>query len=148
ECTFYNVRSGSVIVAPRQKTAKYGYVFRNCIVDGNSAAADGNQRLGRPWHDSPKTVYIQTTMRIPIHPEGWMDMGSVPALFAEYGSRDTTGNLLDLSQRKTEYNGRDGVSGSCRTTLTKDEADKLVYENIIPGDDGWDPRRMIKLNSP
>lgn len=144
ECTFYNVRSGSVIVAPSQKAAKYGYVFRNCIVDGNSKAGDGKQKLGRPWHHSPKTVYIQTTMRIPVAPEGWTDMGAVPALFAEYESRDSDGVLLDLSKRKTEYNGRDGVKGSCRATITKEEADKLVYENIVPGKDGWDPRSMMK----
>lgn len=144
ECTFYNVRSGSVIVAPKQTAAKYGYVFRNCIVDGNSAAADGKQKLGRPWHNSPKTVYINTTMRIPIAPEGWADMGSVPALFAEYESRDANGNLLDLANRKTSYNGRDGLSGTCRATITKEEADLMVYENIISGADGWDPRRMIK----
>lgn len=144
ECTFYNVRSNSVIVAPKQSTAKYGYVFRNCIVDGNSAAADGKQKLGRPWHNAPKAIFINTTMRIPIDPEGWDDMGSVPALFAEYESRDINGNLLDLVNRKTFYEGRDGVSGTSRTTITKEEADQMVYENIIAGADGWNPRRLIK----
>lgn len=144
ECTFYNVRSNSVIVAPKQSTAKYGYVFRNCIVDGNSAAADGKQKLGRPWHNAPKAIFINTTMRIPIDPEGWDDMGSVPALFAEYESRDINGNLLDLVNRKTFYEGRDGVSGTSRTTITKEEADQMVYENIIAGADGWNPRCLIK----
>ena len=43
-CTLYNVRSGSVIVAPSHKNVRFGYVFRNCIVDGNAAAADGKQK--------------------------------------------------------------------------------------------------------
>lgn len=96
-CTLYNLRSGSVIVAPSHKNVRFGYVFRNCIVDGNAAAADGKQKLGRPWHNSPRAVYIHTTMRIPLAPEGWTNMGAIPGLFAEYDSRDAEGNVLDLS---------------------------------------------------
>lgn len=77
-CTLYNLRSGSVIVAPSHKNVRFGYVFRNCIVDGNTAAADGKQKLGRPWHNSPRAVYIHTTMRIPLAPEGWTNMGAIP----------------------------------------------------------------------
>lgn len=131
---------------------RFGYVFRNCIVDGNAAAADGKQKLGRPWHNSPRAVYIHTTMRIPLAPEGWTNMGAIPGLFAEYDSRDAEGNILDLSQRKTEYDGRgpnNPPKGSCRAIITKEEADGYVYERIIPGDDGWDPRVMMeKLPSP
>lgn len=146
ECTLYNVRSGSVIVASNQREAKYGYVFRNCIIDGNSAAADGKQKLGRPWHNAPKAVYIHTTMRIPIAPEGWDNMGGVPSLYAEYDSRDAEGNVLDLSQRKSDYVGRDEhrPTGTSRTSITQEEADAMVYENIIPGNDGWDPRSFMK----
>ena len=79
-------------------------------------------------------------------------MGAIPALFAEYDSRDAEGNVLDLSQRKTEYDGRgpnNPPKGSCRATITKEEADGYVYERIIPGDDGWDPRTMMeKLPAP
>lgn len=146
-CTLYNVRSGSVIVAPCHKDAKFGYVFRNCIVDGNASAADGRQKLGRPWHNSPRAVYIHTTMRIPLAAEGWTNMGAIPALFAEYDSRDAEGNILNLSQRKTEYEGRgpnNPPKGSCPATITKEEADGYVYERIIPGNDGWDPRAMME----
>ena len=79
-------------------------------------------------------------------------MGAIPGLFAEYDSRDAEGNILDLSQRKTEYDGRgpnNPPKGSCRAIITKEEADGYVYERIIPGDDGWDPRVMMeKLPSP
>ncbi len=73
-------------------------------------------------------------------------------MFAEYDSRDAEGNVLDLSQRKTEYDGRgqnNPPKGSCRATITKEEADGYVYERIIPGDDGWNPRTMMeKLPAP
>lgn len=145
-CTLYNVRRGSVIVAPCHKTAKWGYVFRHCTIDGNAEAArDAKTKLGRPWHDSPRAVYIHTTMRIPIAPEGWTDMDAIPALFAEYDSRDAQGNPVDLSRRKSYYKGRgdNPPTGSCPTTVTKAEADNMVYENIIPGTDGWNPREMM-----
>lgn len=143
--TLYNVRAASVIVAPCHKNAAFGYVFRHCTIDGNNAAAKG-VKLGRPWHNAPRAVYIHSTMKVPVDPEGWTNMGTVPALFAEYDSRDAQGNLLDLSLRKTTYEGRgaDPVKGSCPATVTKEEADKMVYQNIIlRSDKKWDPRHMM-----
>jgi pectinesterase len=142
-CSLYNVRSGSVIVAPCQTAARFGYVFRNCTVDGNQAASDGRQLLGRPWHNAPVAVYIHTTFRIPVAPNGWTDMGTVPKLFAEYDSRDTNCNLLDLSARKTHYEAKE-KSGDCPTTLTADEAAHYVYETMMTGTDGWNPKQYMK----
>ena len=153
-CTFYNTRSGAIIVAPCHKDAKWGYVFRDCTIDGNEAAANVKKwgvKLGRPWHNSPKTVYIHTTMNIPISPEGWANMGAIPALFAEYDSRDAAGNVLQLDQRKTEYEGRgeNAPKGTCRAVITAEEAATYTYENIIPGTDQWNPRVMMeKLPAP
>ena len=156
QSTFYNVRSGSVITAPCHKeNAKYGYVMRDCIVDGNTNATNGRQLLGRPWHNAPITIWINTTMRIPIAPQGWTNMGAIPKLFAEYGSHDEKGNLLDLSQRKTayEYTIRptgDKVSGQRTTTISKQDADSLyTYQNMICSNDGWNPRQlMLQLPAP
>lgn len=145
-CTLYNLRRGSIIVAPCHKDARWGYVFRHCTIDGNEEAAAGAKtKLGRPWHNSPRTVYIHTTMNIPVAPEGWTDMGAIPALFAEYDSRDAEGNPVDLSHRKSTYKGRgdNPSTGSCPTTVTKAEARRLTYKHIIPGTDGWDPREMM-----
>lgn len=148
-CTFYNTRSGAIIVAPCHKEAKWGYVFRNCTIDGNEAAANVKKwgvKLGRPWHNSPKTVFIHTTMNIPIAPEGWANMGGIPTLFAEYDSKDATRNVLNLDQRKTEYEGRgeNAPRGVSRSVITAEEAATYTYENIIPGTDQWNPREMMK----
>lgn len=146
ESTLYNVRSGSVIVAPCHESVKYGYVFRNCVIDGNEQAADGKLKLGRPWHNSPKAVYINTLVKIPLAPEGWTNMGTIPALFAEYNSMDMNGKTLDLSCRKTEYEtgGKEKRKGECRATITSNEAALYTYENIIKSKDGWDPRSMME----
>ena len=146
-CTLYNVRRGSGLVAPSHDKAPWGYVFRNCTVDGNAEARrDAKTKLGRPWHNSPKAVFIHTTMNIPIAPEGWTDMGAIPALFAEYDSRDAQGNPVDLSRRKSTYKGRgdNPPTGSCPTTVTKAEADRMTYDNIIPGKDNWNPKAMME----
>lgn len=150
KCTFYNVRSGSVITAPcHQLATRFGYVMRDCIVDGNEKAADGRQKLGRPWHNSPVTVYINTVMRIPIAPDGWSNMGAIPALFAEYNSTDIHGNALNTSQRKTQYQyverqTGDTIKGSCPSAIDQQTASKYTYENIIQARDGWNPRLLMK----
>ncbi|WP_455585361.1 pectinesterase family protein [Bacteroides sp.] len=143
--TFYNVRSGSVIVAPSHGAGtRWGYIFDRCTVDGNALAADGKQKLGRPWHNSPITVYMNTTMNIPIAPEGWTDMGALPALFAEYNSMDKDGNPLDLSNRKTTYTYGDGQTGSCKAVLTAEDVVKYTYENVVCDNDNWNPRMFIE----
>ncbi len=148
--TFYSVREGSVIVAPCHKTSKWGYVIKNCIVDGNEKAANLKRwgtKLGRPWHNAPISVFINTTLNIPLNPQGWMDMGTVPGLFAEYNTRDAQGNVVDLSQRKSEYTyTKDGekITGTSRTTITAEEAANYTYENVIMQQDGWDPHGMME----
>jgi pectin methylesterase-like acyl-CoA thioesterase len=147
--TLYNVRSGSVIVAPAHPVdTRYGYVFRNCTVDGNAPAADGRQLLGRPWHNAPRAVYLNTTMNIPIAPEGWTNMGVIPALFAEYNSVDKNGASLDLSNRKTCYtqSANEGGQAICgvQAVLSAEEAAAYTYEGIIHDPDGWNPRAFFE----
>lgn len=141
-CTLYNSRKSSVIVAPCQTHAEYGYVFRNCRITGNAEAAKGENKFGRPWHNTPKAVFIHTAIHIPMAAEGWSEMGGLPALFAEYGSVNAQGKRLDTSARKTTYTNRETPprQSSCPAEITKKEADKMVYKNIISRRDGWNPR--------
>lgn len=149
ETTFYNVRSGSIITAPCHTKARYGYAFLNCIVDGNQKAADGKLKLGRPWHNNPVNVWINTKMLIPVAPEGWTDMGTIPYLFAEYRSHDNQGKLINTGKRKTVYtytdrNTGNKYSGSSQTTITASEAAKYNYQNMIMAADGWNPRSYME----
>lgn len=142
--TFYNVRSGSVIVAPSHKEGtKWGYVFDHCIIDGNSAAADGKLKMGRPWHDRPIAIYLYTVMKIPVSKEGWTEMGTIPSIFADYKSVDANGNPINTSQRKTIFKDRNGKEGISKAKLTNEEAAKYTYSNVVKGDDNWDPRLLM-----
>ena len=149
-CTFYNVRAGSVIVAPNHGTPEYGYVLNRCTIDGNNASTDGHLKLGRPWKGNPKTVWLNTTALIPIAPEGWSDMGAIPAIFAEYNTMHRDGTPVDLSRRKSTFTARGtGETGSCPATLTAAEAARYTYDNVVKGADRWDPRAMTEeLASP
>ena len=147
--TFYNVRSGAVITAPCHTHATYGYVFRDCIVAGNRQAAEGRVKLGRPWHNNPVNVWINTTLRIPVAPEGWTDMGTIPALFAEYGSCHEDGSMADLSGRKRSYsykerNSENRITGSCPNTISREEAARYSYENMMMAGDQWNPRLFME----
>lgn len=151
--TFYNVRSGSVIVAPSHKAGtKWGYVFQHCTIDGNAAAADGRSKLGRPWHDQPVAVFLNSVMKIPVYPEGWTDMGPAAKLFAEYNSRDAQGKPVDLTRRRTWYQQSKGEGGQridgLQAVLSKEQAAKYTYQNVISADDGWNPRAMFKRAAP
>ncbi|MDM1292705.1 pectin esterase [Sphingobacterium sp. N143] len=142
--TLYNVRSGSIMVAPSHKEeTKWGYVFNHCIIDGNQAAADGKIKLGRPWHHRPKTVFLHTKMKIPVAAEGWTDMGGIPSIFADYKSIDATGRTIDIHARKTHYKNRNNETGVSKAVLSDVEAASYTYDQVILGDDQWNPRKFI-----
>lgn len=146
-CTFYNVRSGSVITAPCHKAGTaWGYIFNNCIVDGNEAANDGKQALGRPWQNNPIARYLNCTMKIKIKPEGWSDMGECSKVyFQEYNSMDAEGNALDLSNRKSQYYRNNVLQGTCpNPVLTAEQAAQYTYENVMSGSDNWNPRKLME----
>lgn len=149
QCTLYNVRSGSIITAPAHPVGtKYGYVFNSCTIDGNAAAADGNLKLGRPWHNEPIAVYLNSKMNILPAPEGWTNMGVIPKLFAEYNSMNKNGAPIDLSNRKTTYTESAGEGGQTvsglKAVLTQEEAAAYTYENLMKGSDNWNPKAYFE----
>lgn len=143
--TFYNARpSGSVLVAPCHKPGtKYGYVFDRCVIDGEGS----NHKLGRAWNDEPIAVFINTTMKASIAPEGWSEWHIAPKLFAEYGSVDAEGNPIDLNNRRTEYHVDGQTDKAVRQAiLSAEEAAQYTYENVTEGvhGDGWNPRKFFE----
>lgn len=164
--TLYNVRYGSVITAANHTAeTKWGYVFNNCTVDGINkvdpdkygtesldyiAGKGVAQTLGRPWQNSPITLFLNTKLKFDIDPAGWRDMGAVPALYAEYNTTDKKGKAVDMSKRKTQYlvdNVPYDYKG--KTELSYSEYIRYTYANIINGADGWNPKKfMEKLEAP
>ncbi len=141
---YNNARSnGNCITAPAT-SSDWGYVFVDCTIDGDKGQ-DGIYSLGRPWQSSPRAVYINTTMKIIPTAAGWSDMGAVPALFAEYNSHTESGAPVDCSKRKTSFKSNDvDVAVTYNPVLTAAEAAKFTVENVLAGDDGWQPQLLTE----
>lgn len=130
-------RSGNCITAPAT-SSNWGYVFSNCTIDG-FASTNGNYNLGRPWQNSPKSIYINTKMNVLASSAGWTEMGVVPGLFAEYGSVTGSGTPVDVSMRKKSFT-YNGVTTPVNPYLTAEQAATYTVENVLGGTDNWLPR--------
>ena len=148
-----NRPSGGYIVAPRHTAdTKWGYVFQNNIIRPRKGIDVTDVWLGRPWHDQPKTVYINTQTFVNIPAKGWYNtMGGLPALWAEYNTVDKDGNPVDLSQRETYYwywidkeAGTKAEVFNVKNTLTADEAAEYTIKNVCGGNDNWQPDLMCE----
>ena len=153
-----NRTSGGYIVAPRHTAdTKWGYVFMNNIIRPGKDFKTGNTLnvtdvwLGRPWHDSPKTVFINTQTFVPIPAKGWYNtMGGLPELWADYNTVDADGNPLDLSQRESYYYYIDRSTGNkvekfnVKNFLTDEEAAQYTLKNVMGGEDNWQPNLMCE----
>ena len=143
---YINRKSGGYIVAPSHADdVKWGYVFMNCTITAPGNPRETDVWLGRPWHNSPKTVFINTTAEVTIPAAGWYEkMGGLPALWAEYNTMDGDGNPLDLSQRRSSYwkegdNGEQIWKHNVKNVLTAEEAAQYTVKNVLSGSDNWQP---------
>lgn len=154
KCTIYCTRStGGYIVAPSHQTGtKWGYVFSNCTIDGTNASY--TTYLGRPWANSPKASFFNTTAKINIYPAGWYDhMGAIPSIFADYNTVDANGDLTDMSARIKDYyyeekdangNVTGTVNGTAKNSFTNEEAATYTLNNVLTGNDAWDPIAVVE----
>ncbi len=144
-CTLHSLKNGSYITAPEDITAYvtdngkryyYGYIFRNCQLTSDENVV---VYLGRPWQPTSSSIYLECKMKN-IKPEGWSvwsgNTNHTTAFFAEYNSKDFSGNPIDISQR---------ADWSCQ--LTKDEVDKYyTNEKIFSLQTGvYDPFAIVGL---
>lgn len=143
---YINRKSGGYIVAPSHGgDVAWGYVFMNCTITAPGVPSETDVWLGRPWHNSPKTVFINTRAEVTIPAAGWYEtMGGLPVLWAEYNTMDGDGNPVDLSQRRSSYyytdsNGEKVWTHNVKNTLTAEEAAQYTIKNVLSGSDNWQP---------
>lgn len=143
-----NRPSGGYIVAPSHTSeSKWGYVFQNNVIRAHEGVNVTDVWLGRPWHGTPKTVFINTQTYVNIPAKGWYNtMGGLPAIWAEYNTVDAKGNPVDLSQRETYYyywlddaKTQKAEVSDVKNTLTPEEAAQYTLKNVLSGDDNWQP---------
>lgn len=127
KCEIYCKTSGCVTAASTPDSVKYGYVFKDCNIGGNPAAA-GRYFLGRPWRPYAKVVFINCSLGKQIKPDGWDYWGDVKnqatAYYAEYKNK---GPGFTPEQRV-----------SWTHQLTEAEANTYTLKNVLKG---WDPEK-------
>jgi pectinesterase len=124
-CELHSKNGGFITAGSTDKAKPWGYVFLDCELTGS-----GSTFLGRPWYDNASATYVRCKMGAHIDPRGWDNFGNSAkektARFAEY---KCTGPGANRSKR---------VPWS--KELTAAEAAKLTVENLLGGDDHWNPR--------
>ena len=98
---------GGYITAARAGSDPYtGYLFKDCKVTANPNLTVSAGYLGRPWGQTAKVMFINTTLQNGnmITAQGWTSMSGVQPEtvdgFKENGTKLTNGSKVDLSQRK------------------------------------------------
>lgn len=143
-------RNGGYITAS-QNPGDYGYVFNNTKLNASGSNVAGTFFLGRSWGHA-KTVFLNTTMYAQPAAEGWgPDMNSAPVVFGEYNSKNGNGGAVDVSRRKTYFNG--GKDASTATTLktvwNASDAAKYTVANVMGGSDKWEPNKLtVQMAAP
>jgi hypothetical protein len=125
--------AGGYIVAPRDNV-KYGYVFKDCTLKGETEAVNGNYYLGRSWTEAGETYYIDCVMEAVPYADGWKNMAAGGwTRCAEFNSTTPSGSVVDLSGRATELGGN-----PTNPILTSEEAAEIGDMGNMFGD--WNPR--------
>jgi len=143
---FYNnvtlqmCQDGGYIAVPRDNV-KYGYVFKDCTIKGETSKVDGNYYLGRPWTEGAEAYFIDTKMEVVPRAIGWAEMSAGGCTrMAEWNSMTANGSQVDLTGRaktlgKTTPNPNNPV-------LTAEEALEIGNLHNMFGD--WDPTLLTE----
>ena len=135
-------RSGGYITASQNNT-EWGYVFNNATITVTNNSFNGTFYLGRSW-GTARTVFLNTRMIAQPIAEGWQkNMNSAPKVFGEYNSKDGNGNPVNTSKRRTYFDGsKDGSTATLKTVWDANDAAKYTLQNVLKGNDSWDPTKL------
>jgi pectinesterase len=127
DCTIHSKNGGYITAASTPAEKPFGYVFLNCRVTGEGKEA----YLGRPWRPAAAVAFIGCEIGKHIKPEGWHNWGKTEnESTARYSEFQCTGPGANRSKR---------VPWS--KELSAEEAAKYTLENILAGEDQWNPQQ-------
>lgn len=135
-------RKGGYITASQNNT-NWGYVFNNTTITVTNSSFNKTFYLGRSW-GTARTVFLNTKMVAQPIAEGWQkNMNSAPKVFGEYNSKDGNGNAVDVSKRRTYFDGsKDGSTATLKTVWDANDAAKYTRSNVLSGTDSWAPEKL------
>ena len=133
-CVIHSKAGGYVTAASTPAENPFGFVFLRCKLTGDPAPWEPGQRsrpaeLGRPWRPHAAVAFIECELGDHIAPAGWNNWrkpeNEKTARFSEYKSTGPGANP--------------GARVAWSRQLTDAEAAAYTVQNILAGDDGWNP---------
>jgi pectinesterase len=86
QCHIHSKKNSHITAASTPKEKKFGYVFHDCILTGDTSLHAVS--LGRPWRPYASVVYIRCFMGAHIKAEGWSNWNNTDnyktVRYAEY----------------------------------------------------------------
>ncbi len=130
------------------KTQKWGYVLKDGVVKAENDAVYASQNnkfgLGASIRNSPAQTLIGMKFDVTPLASGYSYyQGSGEVMrFHEYGSKTSTGLLMDLSSRSLAVFAPGAGSDEC--VLTEEQAAEYTLANVLGGSTAYDPTIYTK----
>jgi pectinesterase len=125
-CHLHATDGGCITASGSEPERPFGLVFLKCRV----TCAEDRSFLGSPWKKGAATAFIECELGENLRPEGWKEWYKtdhhLTARFVEYRN---TGPGANTSKRP-----------AWTRQLSDAEAKSYTVENILGGEDQWDPR--------
>ena len=125
-CKIHCLSDGYITAAATPEFEKYGYVFLDCKITGEKGI---HVDLGRPWRDYAKTVFLRCDMGDFIRPRGWNNWGKKHAEQTTYYGEYKNYGPGAKKESRCEWSHQ----------LTDQEAKAYTPQNILAGEDNWQP---------
>ncbi len=123
-----NQEVNGYITAASTKEGEWGYVFRNCTLVGD--CKPGTVYLGRPWRNYAHVAFVRCRLGDHIKAQGWHDWDKNEAhATVRYEECGNFGDKADTSMRPAWIK-----------KVSEDDIDIYSPENVLKGEDGWNPK--------
>jgi pectinesterase len=126
KCHIHATDGGCITAASTEPETPFGLVFLKCKI----TCAEDRTFLGSPWEKGAAAAFIECDLGEHLRPEGWKEWRGTEnhktARFVEYRN---TGPGANTSKRP-----------AWTRQLSEAEAKNYTVENILSGEDRWDPR--------
>jgi pectinesterase len=119
QCHIHSKKNSHITAASTPKENKYGYLFNDCILTGDTSLH--NVSLGRPWRPYASVVYMHCFMGQHIKAEGWSNWNNTDNYkTARYSEYKNYGPAADPLKRE-----------NWSKQLTDDEAEEFTLKNYF-----------------
>ncbi len=127
KCRIHCLRDGYITAASTPDNQPFGFVFSECAVTGETPEV--RTYLGRPWRAYASTAFLNCELGAVVRAEGWHNWHKPEvertARYAEF--------------HNTGPGARPGARVKWAKQLTAAEAAAFARENVLRGNDGWQP---------